>query len=151
MTLKRWVGAGLLIVLAACRGDAQKEQTQAAVDTVPHVNQDSARQATTVKTAGGISGDTVGPGFKVVAEFQQDKLVMSPVEIPPGEVTILAQNKSNEVHRLEVVGITGGRWRTMRIQPGGMVSLNTTMVAGDYNARDPDKKDKAYAVKLVVK
>src|SRR5262245_17335791 len=141
MTLKRWVGAGLLIVLAACRGDAPKEQqTQAAaVDSVPHVNEDSARQAAAIKTAGGISGDTVGPGFKVVAEFQQGKLVINPVEIPPGEVTIFAQNKSNEVHRLEIVGVHGGRWRTTRIQPGGMVSLNSTMVAGDYDARDPDK------------
>src|SRR5262245_18244977 len=151
MALKRWVGAGLLIVLAACRGDAQKEQTQAAVDSVPQVNEDSARQATTVKTAGGISGDTVGPGFKIVAEFQHDKLVMNPDEITPGEVTIFAENKSTEVHRLEIVGVNGGRWRTTRIQPGATVSLNSTMLAGDYDARDPDKKDKRYAVKLVVK
>lgn len=152
MRLTRWVGAATLVVLAACRGDAARDQAnQAPADTVPVVNQDSAKQMEAAKTAGGISGDTVGLGFKVVAEFTQDTLTMTPVEIPPGEVTIIAQNKGNQTHRLEIVGVNGGRWRTLKVTPGGTVTLNSTMLAGDYDAYDPDLKDKGFKIKLVVK
>ena len=151
MRLTRWVGVVTLVFLAACRGDASRDAAQAPADTVPPVNEDSVRQIETAKTAGGISGDTVGLGFKVVAEFTKDTLSMSHVEIPPGEVTIIAQNKDTATHRLEIVGATGGRWRTLKVGPGGTVTLNSTMVAGDYDAYDPDMKDKGFRIKLVVK
>ena len=152
MRLTRLVGVATLVLLAACRGDAGKNQAnQAPADTTPPVNEDSVRQQTAAKTAGGISGDTVGLGFKVVAEFTKDTLTMTPVEIPPGEVTIIAQNKSSETHRLEIVGVNGGRWRTLKVTPGGTVTLNSTMLAGNYDAYDPDMKDKGFKIKLVVK
>jgi hypothetical protein len=152
MKLKGWVEVGAMVVLAACRGDAPREEaTKAPGDTISAAKMDSIRQHQVAANAGGISGDTVGPGFKVVAEFTNDTLTISPVEIPPGEVTIYAQNKSQEPHRLEIVGQYGGRWRSLRVPPGGTVSLNSTMVAGPYDAFDPDAKDKRFRSKLVVK
>jgi hypothetical protein len=152
MKLTGWVGAGAMVVLAACRGDAPRDEaSKPPGDTLSVQKLDSIRQHQVAANAGGISGDTVGPGFKVTAEFTQDTLMISPAEIPPGEVTIYAQNKTQEVHRLEIVGQYGGRWRTLRIPPGGGVSLNSTMVAGPYDARDPDSKDKRFRSKIVVK
>jgi hypothetical protein len=152
MKLIGWVGAGAMVVLAACRGDAPRDEARKAPgDTLSVEKLDSIRRHEVAANAGGISADTVGPGFKVTAEFTQDTLTISPAEIPPGEVTIYAQNKSQETHRLEIVGQYGGRWRTLKIPPGGGVSLNSTMVAGPYDVSDPDSKDKRFRSKIVVK
>ena len=152
MKLTGWVGVGAMVVLAACRGDAPREEAKTEPgDTISAEKMDSIRQHQVAVNAGGISGDTVGPGFKVTAEFTQDGLKISPTEIPPGEVTIYAQNKSQETHRLEIVGEYGGRWRTLRVPPGGAVSINSTMGAGPYDAHDPDSKDKRFRTSIVVK
>src|SRR5829696_2998222 len=134
MRMTRWVGFAALVLLAACRADAKNDEAAgaaAAADSAANAKKDSLTTPAPARSAYGISGDTAGLGFKVVAEFRQDTLVMSPTEITPGEVTIIAQNKSTDTHRLEIVGVNGGRWRTLKVAPGGSVMLNSTMLPGD--------------------
>ncbi len=151
MRLTRWVGFAALVAMAACRGDAKRDAATAAVDSTVVEKKDSLTTPAPAPSAYGISGDTTGLGFKVIAEFTQDSLTMSTTEIPAGEVTIIAQNKSTDTHRLEIIGAAGGRWRTLKVPPGGTVTLNSTMMPGDYDAHDPDVKNKGYKTKLVVK
>jgi hypothetical protein len=149
MRLKRWVGFSAVVLFAACRGDSARQATNASADTAARVEEDSAHMI--VKSPQAISTDTVGPGFKVTAEFTNDTLIVSPAAIPAGEFTITAQNNTKKTHKLEIVGSNGGRYRSLRIAPGASVSINGTLIGGDYNAYDPDVRQGPYRAKFVVR
>ena len=147
MRLKRWIGFSAVVLFAACRGDSGKQATPA--DTIAHAVEDSAHMVVTPPQA--MSTDTAGPGSNVRAEFTNDTLIVTPAVISAGEFTITAQNNTKKTHKLEIVGSNGGRFRSLRIAPGASVSINGTLIGGDYNAYDPDVKQGPYRTKFVVR
>ena len=149
MRLTRWIGFSVVVLFAACRGDARDKTASTSADTVAHAVEDSAHMVVTPPQA--MSTDTVGPGSNVRAEFTNDALIVTPAVISAGEFTITAENKTKKTHVLEIVGSNGGRFRSLKIRPGASVSINGTLIGGNYKAYDPDLKSGPYTTSFVVR
>jgi hypothetical protein len=138
-----------VVLLAACRGDARDKTAGTPADTVARAEEDSAHMVVTPPQA--ISTDTVGLGSAVRAEFTNDSLIVTPAVIRAGEFTVTAQNNTKQTHRLEIVGSNGGRFRSLRIGPNATVTINGTLIGGNYKAYDPDLKRGPYTTTFVVR
>jgi hypothetical protein len=135
----------LMVGLAACGGGdaAETPEAEAVADTAageaepPREDHSGVRGFPTTEggRAGVLSGRGDGPAVAVT--LRQGRLELSTDSIGPGPVTFVVTNADSQAHAVEIFHEHNGRWRTVRIGPGGTAEMSMSMASSDYEVYCP--------------
>lgn len=124
--------------LTACGGgDADEAHT----DEGSARGSDVAGQATSPAPGGQDAGTETAAPREIVhsatVTVRDGAIEVSPAELDAGDMTVLVVNTDDEFHAVEIYSEHYGRWRTVRLAPGGTAELTMRMAAADYQVFCP--------------